>query len=73
MRELRKVRFVLELTEDIDDFLNEEAETAGTTKSEVLRKSIALLKAAIIGRQQGRSLAFIDPASEKVVGHIAGL
>jgi predicted transcriptional regulator len=68
-----KVKLTLELTEDINNFLDEEAEQSGTTKSDVLRKAIALMKAASIGKQKGRELALIDPKSEKVVGHIVGL
>jgi predicted transcriptional regulator len=69
----KKVKLTLELTEDINSFLDEEAEQSGTTKSDVLRKAIALMKAASLGKQKGRELALIDPKSEKVVSHIVGL
>jgi predicted transcriptional regulator len=69
----KKVRFTLELTEDVNGFLDDVAEHAGTTKSEVLRKAVALLKASEIAKQKGRELAVIDPKSEKVVGHLVGL
>jgi len=69
----RKVRFTLELTEDVNGFLDDVAEQNGTTKSEILRKAVALLKASEIAKQKGRELAVIDPKSEKVVGHLVGL
>lgn len=69
----KKVRLTLELTEDVNEFLDEEAEQTGSTKSDVLRKAIALMKAAAMGKARGRELALIDSKSEKVVAHIVGL
>jgi hypothetical protein len=69
----KKVRLTLELSEDINNFLDETATQNGTTKSDILRKAIALMKAASLGKEKGQELALIDPKSEKVVAHIVGL
>lgn len=68
-----KVRLTLELSEDVNQDLEEIADESGSTKSEVLRKAIALVKAASDGKRRGRELALIDPKSEKVVTRIVGL
>ncbi len=69
----RKIKLTLELSEDVNNTLEALAEENGTTKSDVLRKAIALVMAASIGKKKGRELALIDPKSEKVVTHIVGL
>lgn len=69
----RNIKLTLELTDEINDFLDEEAETTGTTKSDVLRKALALMKTASVIRQRGQELAVIDAKSEQVVARIVGL
>lgn len=69
----KTIRLSLELTNEVNTFLEKEAEQAGTTKSDVLRKAIALMKAAAAGRQKGRELALIDPANERVISRIVGI
>ncbi|HYD51985.1 MAG TPA: hypothetical protein VEA99_05135 [Gemmatimonadaceae bacterium] len=68
-----KIKLTLELTEDVNDFLEREADEVGTSKSDVLRKAIALMKVASIERKKKRELAIIDSNSEKVVSRIVGL
>jgi predicted transcriptional regulator len=69
----RKIKLTLELSEEVNTSLEQIAEENGTTKSDVLRKAIGLIKAANSEKKKGRELAFIDPKSEKVVTHIVGL
>jgi len=69
----RKIKLTLELSEDVNNSLQEIAEEAGTTKSDVLRKAISLMKVASSEKKKGRELAVIDSKSEKVVSHIVGV
>ncbi len=67
-----KIRLTLEVTEDVNEILDNLAEMSGTTKSDVLRKAIALIEYAITNKKKGRQLALIDK-DEKVVGTVVGL
>jgi len=69
----RKIKLTLELSEDANNTLEEIAEESSTTKSDVLRKAIGLIKVATSEKKKGRELAVIDSKSEKVVTHIVGL
>jgi predicted transcriptional regulator len=69
----QKVRLSLELSKDLDRKLEDLAEENSTTKSEILRKAIALIMAASSEKKKGRELGFIDSKSEKVVSRIVGL
>jgi predicted transcriptional regulator len=69
----RKIKLTLELSEDVNNTLEEIAEENSTTKSDVLRKAIGLMKVATSEKKKGRELAVIDSKSEKVVTHIVGL
>ena len=69
----RKIKLTLELSEDANNTLEEIAEESSTTKSDVLRKAISLMKVAASEKKKGRELAVIDSKSEKVVTHIVGL
>jgi len=68
-----KIRLTLEVTSELNDTLEAIAQTSGSTKSDVLRKAIALVEYASVNKAKGRQLALIDTKSEKVVGHIVGL
>lgn len=68
-----KIRLTLEVTPEINSVLETLAETSGSTKSDVLRKAIALIDFAAKNKPKGRELALIDSKSEKVVGHVVGL
>jgi predicted transcriptional regulator len=69
----RKIKLTLELSEEVNNSLEGIAEESGTTKSDVLRKAIGLIKVASIEKKKGRELGFIDPKSDKVVSRIVGL
>ncbi len=68
-----KIRLTLEVTPEINSVLENLAEGSGSTKSDVLRKAIALIDYAYKNKAKGRELALIDSKSEKVVGHIVGI
>jgi predicted transcriptional regulator len=69
----RKIKLTLELSEDVNNTLEAIAEENSTTKSDILRKAIGLIKVANSEKKKGRELAVIDSKSEKVVTHIVGL
>jgi hypothetical protein len=67
-----KVHLRLELSVELDRLLEEMAEEAGITKSDVLRQAMALLLAARDGRKRERHLGFVsDP--RKLETEIVGL
>jgi hypothetical protein len=57
-----KVRLSLQVTEELNRLLEEMADDAGITKSDVLRQALALMKAARDGKKQHRHLGLVsDP------------
>ena len=67
-----KVRLSLQVTEELNRLLEEMAGDSGTTKSDVLRQALALMKAARDGKKQSRHLGFVsDP--RKLETEIVGL
>jgi predicted transcriptional regulator len=67
-----KVRLSLQVTDELNRLLEEMAEDAGTTKSDVLRQALALMKAARDGKKRERHLGFVsDP--RKLETEIVGL
>jgi predicted transcriptional regulator len=69
----RTIRLTLEVSTDLNDTLDNLASNSSSTKSDVLRKAIALFEFASAGKQKGRALALIDPKTDKVVSHVVGL
>jgi predicted transcriptional regulator len=69
----RKVKLTLELSEDVNNNLEEIAEQNSTTKSDGLRRAISLVSFAASEKKKGRELAIIDSKSEKVVSRIVGV
>jgi predicted transcriptional regulator len=67
-----KVRLTLDLTDELNDRLNGLAAEAGGSKSELLRKAIALVEVAVEAKRSGRRVAVIDK-NDKVVTTIVGL
>ena len=57
-----KVRLSLQVTEELNRLLEQMAAESGTTKSDVLRQALALMKAAKDGKKTSRHLGFVaDP------------
>ncbi len=68
-----KVRLTLDVTDEMNERLNDLAAASGGSKSEFLRKAIALAEAAIHARKDGKEIAIVDRSSKKVVSTIVGL
>lgn len=66
------VRLSLRVTEELDRLIAAMAEEAGTTKGEVLRQALALMKAAHEGKKRNRHLGFVSDR-EKLETEIVGL
>jgi hypothetical protein len=69
---MRKVKLNLDVSEDVDRMLDQIADEAQTTKADVFRQALALVKAAHDGKRQGRHLGFARDAS-KLDQEILGL
>ena len=67
-----KVRLNLQLSEELNRQLDELAMNSATTKSDVVRRAIALLKTAEKGVKDGKHLGFSAKA-EKLDQEIVGL
>ncbi|MGI4876159.1 MAG: hypothetical protein ACRYG4_01585 [Janthinobacterium lividum] len=66
-----KVRLSLDLSPQTNSLLERVVSDQGTTKSDVLRKAIALVIVAEDARREGRSLGVID-ANKQLVAEIVG-
>jgi hypothetical protein len=67
-----KVRITLDLSPEMNRTLEEIVVKTGTSKTDVLRKAIALIEVAMEGRAKGQSLALSDK-DDRVVTKIVGL
>ena len=67
-----KVRLSLQVSEEINRMLEQIAEEASTTKTDVFRQALALMKVAHDGKRAGQHLGFVkDP--KKLDREIVGL
>lgn len=69
--EAAKVRLSLDLSPQTNSLLERVVSDQGTTKSDVMRKAIALVLVAEDARREGRSLGVID-ANKQLVAEIVG-
>jgi len=67
-----KVRLSLDLSQELNDTLDRLAAEGGTTKSELLRKAIALVDVATQAKRNHQKLAIVDE-QQHVVSQIVGL
>lgn len=51
-----KIRLSLDVSPEVNDLLDELAFSTGGTKSDVIRKAIALIKVAVDGKEKGLKL-----------------
>lgn len=70
--ENNKIRLSLDLSLQANSILDELASEQGSTKSDILRKAIALIKVAEDARRKGQSLGVLD-ADKHLVSEIVGL
>lgn len=61
------VRLNVDVTYEISDFLDDIAEENGVTKSEVMRRAIALLRVANEEKKRKRSMGFVSEARDTVL------
>ncbi len=69
---MEKIRLSLDVTPQANEKLEELAEKIGGTKSDVLRKAIALIDAAVRGRDEGLRIGLARP-DQKLETEIVGL
>lgn len=55
-----KIRIQMDVTQDVSEFMDMLADENGTTKVDVMRRAIALLRIAHEQKQQKRSLGFVS-------------
>jgi len=63
-REKEKVRLSLDISVEANALLEQLAEQIGGTKSEVLRKAIALMEVAVEAKRQGKKFGIADKDQE---------
>ena len=62
-----KVRLNLDVSQEIADFLDTLAQENATTKTDVMRRAIALLKIAHDEKKRNRSMGFVSAARDDVL------
>lgn len=67
-----KIRLTLDVSQELNRTLEELAEQTGSTKSDLLRRAIALMEVAVDAKQKGQNLTVSDK-QDKVVTKIVGL
>jgi len=66
-----KVRLTVDVSPELNETLDQLADNAHLTKSEILRRAIALMKVAAQAHEKGQKLALIDKdqqAMTEIVG-----
>lgn len=69
--EKEKVRLSLDISPELNSLLEEIASKTGGTKSDVLRKAIALMEVAVDGKRRGLKLGLAEkdqPLATEIVG-----
>lgn len=66
-----KIRLTVDVSPELNQTLDQLASNTHLTKSEVLRRAIALMKVAAQAQEKGQKLALIDqdqPAATEIIG-----
>lgn len=69
--EKEKVRLSLIVSPELNDTLNELAQKLGGTKSEVLRRAIALMEVMVDAKEQGKKIGIAEkdqPLATEIIG-----
>lgn len=69
--ERERVRLSLDISPELNSLLEEIASKTGGTKSDVLRKAIALMEVAVDGKRRGLKLGLAEkdqPLATEIVG-----
>ncbi|HVV51884.1 MAG TPA: ribbon-helix-helix protein, CopG family [Polyangia bacterium] len=72
MAAAEKIRLTLDVSQELNRTLEDLAEKTGSTKSDLLRRAIALMEVAVDAKQNGQNLALSDK-QDRVVTKIVGL
>ena len=70
--EKEKVRLSLDMSPELNALLERLAAMTGTTKSDVLRKAVALMQVAVEGKQRGLKIGLADK-DQTLTTEIVGL
>jgi hypothetical protein len=68
-----RVRLSLDVSTELNNLLQELADETGTTKSDVLRKAIALMDVAVDAKREGKRVFISDHAPEGASREIVGI
>jgi predicted transcriptional regulator len=68
----RKVRLTVDVSPELNETLDQLADNAHLTKSEILRRAIALMKVAAQAHEKGQKLALIDK-DQQALTEIVGI
>lgn len=69
--ERSKVRLSLDISPELNELLDRLAATIGGTKSDVLRKAIALMEVAVEAKRQGKKFGIAEkdqPLATEIIG-----
>jgi predicted transcriptional regulator len=72
MAAAEKIRLTLDVSQELNRTLEDLAERTGSTKSDLLRRAIALMEVAVDAKQNGQNLSLSDK-QDRVVTKIVGL
>ena len=70
---MTKVRMNIEVSEDVADLLNELAGEEGTTKTEIVRRAISVLKAYKRQKELGRTHIGFTSSPENLDAELVGI
>lgn len=68
-----KVKMTLEMSAELNQVLEQLAESLGTTKSDVVRKALVLMEVASAAKSKGQTLGVVTKDEGKLVTQIVGL
>ena len=63
-----KIRLTLDVSQELNRTLEHLAEQTGSSKSDLLRRAIALMEVAVDGKRKGQNLTLADRVVTKIVG-----
>ncbi len=70
--EKEKVRLSLDISTELDSLLEQLAAATGSTKSDILRKAIALMEVAVEAKRQGKKFGIAEK-DEQLTTEIVGI
>ena len=68
-----KVKLSVEVSKELDEALEQLAKDVHGTKSDVLRKGIALLQVAVDAKKEGQKFGVVDATSKRLEREVIGI